>query len=1013
MLDWGSDGSLQGNKVDWAVNHWYFLAICWNETTDRLAIYWADEDTTPQLDVEVFTWGDSVVGFHSENNIMNSAARSSTQTTGFIDDFRYYHTDRSLLEISEDYLLPSSADDEDLQNHYEFEDDLSDSEGNANLVMLGSSQFTRDVFTGVDGWKAEQLGISIRELTRLRALNGTFETGLAGANVDWNGDGAYYADGWLARREYTAALGRQRASYIEADRKYLLLENEAYSLTSPERYRHYNGTIIYWYQDVDNSDLNSEFAFDLDYSYQRGPIGANYRGNFEFRFDIVNNSESIWNWSIDPTNLTQRGVWSSIGPINVNLIDAPSTFQVRVSLVVTSNSTYVEIPSDDPDLDGDAANGMFVSLLFDDLNLRDASTIECEKVNLAASAPYLEETPLVDCEGLGHVLLNFTYWTRSAIQISFTANTSIQFEYATSITRMTKLRNSSAVASVEQHGIAYSVKQNELVNISLHTYIESYPDVDRIGFAVHHTADWLNLRVESPLGADLTAQCVYDSNYLEVPSGTGDLVGWWKVSANIPNYANLISTQVQDTESHDWMEEISFLSGDRIRCSATIGSDPYFETSPTDVTMCWMTPSGVCWVNDTLSSDNAVVTSMPLTLGPTNASIGVWTVVVCWSNGTAAGFGSTTFEISHRLLILANAPVVQLKQGENFTASIYVYDIDNGNQLTQDVEVKGNWTDGDVAFNANLAKSWFEADFAASAIPAGEYTIVVNATAAHFVRTSCTIKVVIPNVEPAYAVAFRTGLLAALGLFSLFGFVFLGRNYYHSVMARLNLELLALKERIDDSRNLIGIMVIRSDSGLPIYSQVIKGGFKEALLSSFISAIAHFRSEFLQSEDKLKATPITEMILAVQVADLIVAIVTVESASERQKKQLEEFASATGSIYESLVIDPSKQPNSLNETRELNLKIGLLVEEHFDGALFKRYVGVSKGLPAHLSPVSQAMEAIDVYNGVSVLDIAKSLIMLGYSERASYKMLLEAIDEGYLIAAEHTLSSLFDSASDE
>ena len=81
-----------------------------------------------------------------------------------------------------------------------------------------------------------------------------------------------------------------------------------------------------------------------------------------------------------------------------------------------------------------------------------------------------------------------------------------------------------------------------------------------------------------------------------------------------------------------------------------------------------------------------------------------------------------------------------------------------------------------------------------------------------------------------------------------------------SATAKRNLELLALEGRKEDAKNLIGLLVIHRSIGLPVYSNILKGGFQEALLSSFISAISHFRSEFSMAEPTWTAIPITEVI---------------------------------------------------------------------------------------------------------------------------------------------------------
>ena len=53
--------------------------------------------------------------------------------------------------------------------------------------------------------------------------------------------------------------------------------------------------------------------------------------------------------------------------------------------------------------------------------------------------------------------------------------------------------------------------------------------------------------------------------------------------------------------------------------------------------------------------------------------------------------------------------------------------------------------------------------------------------------------------------------------------------------------------------------------------------------------------------------------------------------------------------------------------------------------------------------VSAALDTMDIDHGVSVEAIVKATSILGYSERRAYTMVLEAVDDGYLIASERKL----------
>ncbi|UCH04172.1 MAG: hypothetical protein JSW05_11420, partial [Candidatus Thorarchaeota archaeon] len=739
ILDWGSDNTLQGSKTDWTPGHWYFIAITWDEDSDTIEIFWGDEATEPVEDASTNSWTDSVVGFHSENNIMNSAGRTA-QVDGHVDDFRYYDAQRGRNELRSDYRKKLSGTEPNLIHYYEFEDDLSDSAGTTYLTPSGSYSFSRDVAAAENGWRAEQIEVSVTDLRHLAALNGTFENGNPGVNVDWIGDGVYSASGWLARREVLTFYGRQRAAYVDTDPKYITLENEGYAVSGPDGYRHYNGTRIYWYQNIMNPGITEDFVFGMDYYYQRGPIGLNYRGVFELKFEIFDGPSLLWSWSTDPTNITQRGVWYSLAPTDVSIPGAPASFQVRVSLDVQMNSSYVEIPETDPDLDGDSANGQFVTFLVDDVSLTAAESPTYERVDLKVSSSETGPVQIVEFMDMGRALLNYSFWHHSSIPIGFTANSSVSFDYSARVSRMSRLYNSSFSTSLDDLGVAYRVDLDQSSNLSLLTYIQSYPEAENLGFIVHHPSDWDNASIRDPFGTDFTGQSLLSPGSVAIPMGSVGSVGWWTVEMNGPNYAKVITTQVY--RSGYWEDNSIFRSGERMRCIADVGTQSEFPSSVLNMEVTWYNPSEIVWTSEIDSNmTGSVIVSAGRTFGPLNATPGEWMTKTFWTNGTEVAFGSATFEVRHQLIVFPYTPHVEAELDENFTVAVHLHDQDNGNPILSGASLVGNWSGTETYFSPNLAKGWYEADFDTSLTGAGSFVIVVNATMPYHYESNCTITV--------------------------------------------------------------------------------------------------------------------------------------------------------------------------------------------------------------------------------------------------------------------------------
>ncbi|MHA1909974.1 MAG: hypothetical protein ACW98Y_21960, partial [Candidatus Thorarchaeota archaeon] len=630
-----------------------------------------------------------------------------------------------------------------LSHHYQFESGLSDSVGADNLFASGSYSFDKDVYRHPDSWRGEQIEVSVSDLNTLYVLNGTFENGNPGTNEDWGGDGIYYADGWLAQRDVLDFRGRQRASYVQDDGKYVILENEGYLVDTPARYWHFNGTRIFWYQTVNNSIQNEQFEFSMDYLYQNGPIGPHFADMFELRFEIIDGSTMLWNWSIDLVNLTQRQTWFNTGSLSVNITDAPTQFEARVALAVSNSSTYIEIPENDTDLSGDSTNGLFVTVYIDDVSFTGAQSPTVRSVDLTVTS---SETGPISFTGLsdsGTVLLNHSYWLKAANIISFSANTSVSFSHDTKVSRMSRIYNSSYITNLDEQGVSYTAAVGANANLTLFTYIPSYPEAEDLGFIVHHPWDWGNTSIQDPFGIDKTGLIVNYVESVELPSGAVDSVGWWVIRLEGPNYAKTVTTQIHNASSSTWLDEALFKTGDKIRVNITLGTVLETPVSIMDLIVTWYDPTGAVWSTEMENNESGnLIRSTGLTIGSSNATTGVWTVGVEWTNGTEIAFGSTTFEIHHFLNLLAPITEFNVQLDENFTASVYLYDQDIGSPiLSSDAIVMTNWSGNTVFFSPNLAKGWWEADFNTSLIGVGQFNIIINASMPFYYGTNFTVTV--------------------------------------------------------------------------------------------------------------------------------------------------------------------------------------------------------------------------------------------------------------------------------
>ena len=114
-----------------------------------------------------------------------------------------------------------------------------------------------------------------------------------------------------------------------------------------------------------------------------------------------------------------------------------------------------------------------------------------------------------------------------------------------------------------------------------------------------------------------------------------------------------------------------------------------------------------------------------------------------------------------------------------------------------------------------------------------------------------------------------------------------------------NLEALAIKRRFDDVKNMVGVVVLHKDSGIPVYSRMLRAGFDDSLISAFITAISQFRSEFDVTEREWQVTPISDIIMAVKTQNLICAFITMGTPTATQEERMIQFAKSVGFVFDS------------------------------------------------------------------------------------------------------------------
>ncbi|MHA1769748.1 MAG: hypothetical protein ACTSV3_07885 [Candidatus Thorarchaeota archaeon] len=214
---------------------------------------------------------------------------------------------------------------------------------------------------------------------------------------------------------------------------------------------------------------------------------------------------------------------------------------------------------------------------------------------------------------------------------------------------------------------------------------------------------------------------------------------------------------------------------------------------------------------------------------------------------------------------------------------------------------------------------------------------------------------------------------------------------------RENLEALAIKRRFDAVRNLLGVIVLHKDSGLPIYSKILREGLDEAVISAFITAITSFRSEFdiEDSSEEWSLVPISDIVRVIATDKLYCAFITVSRPTEEQRERMIRFAKTVAFIFDDQLGDVPIAVLDQHNKRQFES----LFDDILDGALLKTYTLAED---KKYKPSSCADERISRRRGLkfSLDELASDIASCGLEEGRVYKAIMDAINKQLLVQTE-------------
>ncbi|MHA1577323.1 MAG: hypothetical protein ACTSU3_08165, partial [Candidatus Thorarchaeota archaeon] len=595
------------------------------------------------------------------------------------------------------------------------------------------------------GWIADQAEVTVWNLEKLYAVNGSFNEGYPGYTVNPTGTLEYYPLGWSAI-SYSGDPGQaQQVSYQQGGDQYISVQNAA-ELTNfgQSEYTHYEGTNVTWFQIFENAPYTDQFLLQFNYLLLQGPLSTLFSGNYSLKVFIDDEVVS----TIDLPTLSNRGTWFDSGTIPVTIASPSEYMTLRIGIVI--NADFVVSADDDYDEDGypdGAINTQFITVYLDDVSLVKETPPSPEQVQLEFTTGGVTE-PLTDIFGIYTASIeNTSYWTTEPVSVALTANTSISFDYKTRLLSH-RFNDSSWEPKIASTGVSYSIEHGNSSELILYSYVGYLGDYEDPEMVIVFPSDWENVTVSDPFLTLQTGTCTIGNGHITVPSSIIEYLGWWEFRFESPNYAKSISIQKYDPIATDWTDDTIYRVGNTTRTQVNIGTPTIAPTTVDDVDIIWLLPDGGEWTTETLSGGVAgQVTGDAHVLTSGSSPAGGWCVEILWTNGTEVAFDVATFEVHHSANLVGDPETIGTDSGLVVTGIVRYTDGDTGAYIMDDLAtISGNWSLSTVFFEANSVKNWWEVSFDTEDIGAGNFIVKVDASRPYYDAVSCEILIISTNI---------------------------------------------------------------------------------------------------------------------------------------------------------------------------------------------------------------------------------------------------------------------------
>jgi hypothetical protein len=373
-------------------------------------------------------------------------------------------------------------------------------------------------------------------------------------------------------------------------------------------------------------------------------------------------------------------------------------------------------------------------------------------------------------------------------------------------------------------------------------------------------------------------------------------------------------------------------------------------------------------------------------------------------------FSKTGYETkSHLISFLVDAVPVEIESISSLVGleqtplevEVHVVESDTGTPVTNANVTLGVYRPGGfIYFFAEMDETSTGVYTVTISIPpsdSGTYTVRVSVEKENHVMVQSFSAALVPTFDSNIRLVqtfLRYSWQIGIGIIIVVGVV-AGQRARTRKQKTKHIAALAIKDRFNDANNILGFLVLHKLSGVPIYSKIFKGGFEEGMLSAFITAIMHFRTEFETSKeiDDFRIIPISEVIRAVPTGNLICAFITITSPSVEQESKMKNYSRAIGMMFDESLAEVSAQVIDAKMSKTFEW----MFDDFMDGALIRRYQIGEKKFPKQLRFIEKAIPLEQTDGNFNVVRLIRLLTSSGVSEDEVYIRMIKAIEGEYIL----------------